>query len=168
MSGLTEGPMDMKLARAVTEALWRSEPIRAMDLDRIQVLARGGVVVLRGIVASQAHSFVAAQLARRVPGVKDVVNELVTDEQLERRVALSLAATERTRDLRLAVNAERGVVTLYGAASNLLDAELARSIAVAVPGVVGVESRIRVLPPGEPVVLAWQNSLEGRPRASNE
>jgi len=163
MSGLIEETSDEKLSRAVKEALWRYEPIRSMDLGTIQVEARDGIVVLRGLVSSEAHGFAAVQLARRVSGVKEVVNQLTTDESLERRVAVALAGLERTRRLPITVKVRRGVATLYGAVSSLLDADLARSVAAAVPGVVAVESRVHVLDRKDQVVLAGQGSLEGRP-----
>ena len=158
-----EDPGDEMLARSVRAALWRYEPIRALDLDSLQVEARDGIVVLRGIVASEAHSFAAAQLARGVPGVKEVVNQLTTDEALERRIAVALASNPAVRRHRTAVNVVGGVAYLYGVVPTEEDAEAIRRVAADVAGIVGVESRLRVVPPGTPVVLAWQASVEGRP-----
>ena len=157
-------PSDERLARAVKDAMWRSEPIRATDLGRLQVEAHAGVVKLRGLVASEAHRIEAAQLARRVPGVKDVVNELVTDEGLKARVAVALASDETTRSHRIAVNVLRGVAGIYGAVPDEATAEAAREVALRVPGVAAVENRLKVVPAGSRVILAWQESVEGRPQ----
>lgn len=158
-----EDPGDEMLARSVRDALWRSEPIRALDLDSLQVEARDGIVVLRGIVASEAHSFAAVQLARGVPGVKEVVNQLRTDEDLERRIAVALASDPAARRHRTAVNVVGGVAYLYGVVPTEEEAEAIRKVAANVAGLVGVESRLQVVPPGTRVVLAWQGSVEGRP-----
>lgn len=158
-----EDPGDEMLARSVRDALWRSEPIRALDLDSLQVEARDGIVVIRGIVASEAHSFAAVQLARGVPGVKEVVNQLRTDEDLERRIAVALASDPAARRHRTAVNVVGGVAYLYGVVPTEEEAEAIRKVAANVAGLVGVESRLQVVPPGTRVVLAWQGSVEGRP-----
>lgn len=164
MTGAKKEPADERLTHAVKSALWRSEPIRALDLDTIHVVARGGTVVLRGLVASDAHKHAAAQLARGVPGVADVVNELVTDVELERHVALALASDRTTRGQRISVKVAGGVASLYGAVPAPAVAEQARRVALGVPGLIGVESHLRVVPPGDTVILAWQHSVEGRPQ----
>lgn len=163
MSSPVPRPADERLRREVQDALQRSEPIRALDMRTISVEAREGVVVMRGIVASETHRFVAEQLARRVPRVKEVVNELATDEGLERSIGSALASRGLTRKHRIAVNVVGGVASLYGAVPSEEDAEAVRAAACAVQGVLGVESRLQVVPPGTTVVLAWQSSIEGRP-----
>ncbi|MHB0868752.1 MAG: BON domain-containing protein [Chloroflexota bacterium] len=163
MTGAKRDPADEKLSLSVVNALWRSEPLRALDLDSVQVVASGGTVVLRGLVASDAHRYAAEQLARGVPGVAAVIDELVTDIDLERRVAMALASENATRKQRIAVRVAGGVASLYGAVPAAEAAERARAVALSVPGLVGVESKLQVVPPGVPAILAWQQSVEGRP-----
>ncbi len=163
MTEPTKDPADERLSRSVMDALWRSEPIRSLDLGSLQVVARGRTVVLRGLVATEAHKYAAARLANGVPGVGEVVNELVTDHDLERSVALALASDETTRHHRIVVRVVGGVASLYGAVPDAGTAERVRNVAIAVPGLVGVESKLQIVPPGTPVILSWQHSVEGRP-----
>lgn len=163
MTPPTEAPADSRLRRSVFEAISRYGPIRAMDLDTMSVEAHQGVVTLRGLVASEASRAVAERLARGVRGTKEVVNQLLTDRGLERGIGAALAADPRTHRLRIAVNVLGGVAGLYGAVPTREDEKAVRSVALAVPGVIGVESKLHLVPPGDRVVLAWQNSLEGRP-----
>ena len=165
MTAPTSQPTDERLRRSVMESLWRFEPIRALGTDTLKVEVRDGIVRLDGLVSSEAHKLAASNLVRHVPGVKDVVNRLVSDEELEQQIAESLAANRSTRQHRIVVNVVRGIAGLYGVVPTEDDAESVRAVAAAVPGVRGVESRLRVVPLGAPVVLAWQCSVEGRPLA---
>lgn len=163
MTGPNRDPAAEKLRRAVIGALWRSEPIRALDLATLQVEVLGSTVVLRGLVASEAHKYAAGQLAGGVLGVGKVINELVTDEELERRVAVALASNNASREHRIAVRVAGGIASLYGSAPTREIAEAVRGVAAAVPRVLGIESKLHIVPPGAPVILAWQRSVEGRP-----
>jgi len=120
-------------------------------------------VVLKGLLASEAHRQLAARLARGVPGVVEVIDEMVTDQDLERRVAVALASDEGTRHYRIVVRVSAGVARLHGVVPSAEIAEKARTIALTVPGLVDVDSRLRTVPAGTPVLLTWQNSVEGRP-----
>ena len=153
---------DERLCHAVTDALSRSEPIRASSLDSIIVKATNGKVDLEGIVASDPLRYVAEQLASSVPGVKALANHLTTPEQVERRVGTALAADAYTRHLHIAVRAGEGAVTLYGAVESEAEASGAETVAATAAGSLKVHSRLQILTPGEHVILLWQDSLEGR------
>src|SRR5450756_1587123 len=112
---------DERLCHDVMDAISRSEPIRASSLDGIRVKATNETVELKGIIASEALSYVAEQLARTVPGVKAVVNHLATNEGLERHVAMALASDESTRHQRVAVRVVEGAVFLYGAVASQVE-----------------------------------------------
>ncbi len=163
MGSPSKDPAEDKLARSVMDALWRWEPIRARDLGTVQVIVQGSTAVLRGIVASDAHKYAASRLAEAVSGIGQVVNELVTDEELERHIAVALASDEVVRHLRIAVRAAMGTARLYGVVPTLEIADRARAVALTVPGLAGIESKLQVVRPGTPVILAWQQSVEGRP-----
>jgi osmotically-inducible protein OsmY len=164
MSNSKEEPVNERLAEEVRRALWRSTPLRALNLDQLEIEARGHTVSLGGVVASPSLKYVAERVARSVPGVREVVNLLITDEQLEREIASALSSTPELRRRRITVNATGGVAVLYGAVASEEEAEKYRSLALTIPGVVGVESRLHVLPAGKSIVLTWQKSLEGRPQ----
>jgi osmotically-inducible protein OsmY len=163
MTSSKEDPGTASLINDVRRALWRSIPIRALNLDQLEIEAHGNTVQLRGSVASPALRYLADQAARSVHGVEKVVNLLITDEELERDIALALSSVPSLRKRRIAVNATGGVVGLYGAVSSEEEAEACRDLALRVPGVVGVESKLHILQLNQPVVLTWQRSLEGRP-----
>ena len=152
-----------KLAQAVKDALWRSQPIRALGMDHLDVEVRDGIVELRGVIGSEPLRAMAERIARAVPGVDKIANFLVTDDMLERRIAVDLANNPDTKEYRIAVNVSGGVVGLYGAVTTVEAAESARALAMAVPEVTGVENHLFVIKPGQRVTLAWQQSLEGRP-----
>jgi len=157
---------DERLCHDVMDAISRSEPIRASSLDGIRVKATNETVELKGIIASEALSYVAEQLARTVPGVKAVVNHLATNEGLERHVAMALASDESTRHQRVAVRVVEGAVFLYGAVASQVEADGIVALASTAADGLKVQSRLQLLPSGEPVILLWQNSLEGRGEAA--
>ncbi len=70
-----EAREDNLLAAAVNSALVRDKSLPALDID---VQARTGVVTLQGRVASRAMAQRAVAVARGVPGVTEVRDELRT------------------------------------------------------------------------------------------
>jgi pyruvate,water dikinase len=64
---------DTELEQAVLEAL-RLDP--GVDATQIGVTARGGMVTLSGCVTAAGAAWEADRIARRVPGVRAVMNEL--------------------------------------------------------------------------------------------
>jgi osmotically-inducible protein OsmY len=163
MSSSKEDQGNTDLINAVRRALWRSVAIRALNLDQLEIEAHGDTVELRGIIASPSLRYVAEQVTRSVRGVQNVVNLLITDEELERDIARALSSEPELRKRRISVNVTTGVASLYGAVFSEEEAEAYRDIAISVPGVVGVESKLHILRLDQPIVLSWQRSLEGRP-----
>ena len=73
-----------------------------------------GVATLSGYVPSASIKGMAGVLTGTVDGVSEVVNDLIADPDLERSVALALAAANRTRTLPIRVRSELGHVQLQG------------------------------------------------------
>ncbi len=164
MTGPTMDQEEERLSRSVIDALSRSEPLRARDLGSLRVVSRGSRVVLQGLVASEAHEYAAIRIAQGVPGVGEVVDELVTDQDLERRVGVALASDDGTRHFHVVVRVSQGTATLYGAVPSQDAAAKVQAVALAAATQLsGAVSKLHVVAPGTPVVLAWQNSIEGRP-----
>lgn len=139
------------LATAVEGALWSHDPIR-LSKSRLAVTEHDGHVTLTGNMRSDTLKVLAGKLARRVPGVRDVVNAVVTDTSIESLSALALAmddATRLTTD-RATLKSFIGSVYLGGliVAPELAAAERARDRASelvrAVPGVREVTNDILV------------------------
>ncbi|MER3469191.1 MAG: hypothetical protein C4314_04385, partial [Thermoflexus sp.] len=85
-------PMDDATLRAkVEERLYRYDPLR-VNFHLIRVDAVDGRVVLSGVVPSTAMKRMAEMLARAVPGVREVRNELISDPEIEADLGLRLAA----------------------------------------------------------------------------
>jgi osmotically-inducible protein OsmY len=111
---------------------------------RIQV--SDGVVTLNGVVLTYPIESQAVDAARRVPGVKRVRNELLTDSDLEIRIAHALSTNARTHQsaFGIIVNAVNGLVSLVGHVPTAGIAQTAEAIAASVPGVHGVSNALQV------------------------
>jgi osmotically-inducible protein OsmY len=72
-----ESPADAKLSAEVSAVLEQNPALGAPNL--ISVQARGGVVYLRGLVATPYQIEEAGSLAARLPGAKHVANLLSID-----------------------------------------------------------------------------------------
>ncbi|MFQ5594066.1 MAG: BON domain-containing protein [Anaerolineae bacterium] len=139
---------NQRLTQAIYDALWRYDPIRSSD-SPIQVATANGEVTLTGIVRSRTMRAMAETLTRRVPGVTNVENQLLTDTDIENNVALELAANSRLRragDIR--VKSILGTVYLSGdvVTESVEEAEdlkgLAESIAEDMPGTISTINKI--------------------------
>jgi osmotically-inducible protein OsmY len=159
MAALPEHPIDhpsehlvQNLATAVEGTLWRYDPIRQTN-SILAVSALDGVVTLSGHVRSEVMRSVAGHLARTVPGVREVLNRIVTDTALEGHVAVALATDPEVGLLtdQVAVKSLLGEVYLGGVslAPELATAEAARAkaeaVARTVPGVREVVNEIRAV-----------------------
>ncbi len=138
------------LERAVLEALWGYDPIRHFELP-IEVKAQDGVVELRGYVRTRASKAVAGELARAVPGVREVHNNLISDTDLDLAVAMALANDERTAKYspNVLVRAMLGTVHLVGHVPSVEVKAAAEEVAHGVPGVRAVLNRLEA-PPAPP------------------
>jgi len=140
------------LARAVDAAMRRYTPLRASK-PRLEVRSEGSAIHLTGNVRSETLKSLADQLAARVPGVTSVVNELVSDDSLEREIALQLATDDVTSSFtdQLRLKSLNGLVYLGGAIAreSMADAEAAveRALEIArgVDGVRGVVGTLRAV-----------------------
>lgn len=139
--------VDSQLQAAILEALWKCDPIRQSQ-PRLDVEVRDGVVELRGNIRSRTMKETAAELARRIPGVREVINHLVSDTDLEILVAAALAHDPRTRLTtgQVFVKAYLGTVHLHGRVASEEIKVAAEELAAQVPGVWAVVNEL-VAPP---------------------
>ncbi len=171
----TELGQNEALVQAVHEALRRYDPIRASD-SPIHVAGSNGVVTLTGVVRSRTMKRMAEVLARRVPGVASVNNQLVTDTDIENKIALGLATNERLRNAgtNILVKSILGTVYLSGdvAAGSIEEAEelkeLAENIAENVPGVIRSVNWIVTRERGQAVVAEAEVETKAGPSAEAE
>jgi osmotically-inducible protein OsmY len=159
--GIAKGKLgDAALRTSVQTAFALHRSLRPLDL---QVDAESRVVTLRGEAPSDEARATAERIARLVPEVKDVRNEIrvgtsrskpaasgrslgqaVGDEKLAVQVRLALALNRRLAGLDLEVSVFRGEARLEGEVRTAEQKALAASIARDVPGVSGVTDRLRI------------------------
>jgi osmotically-inducible protein OsmY len=132
---------------------------RSVSAGTTEVDVKDGIVTLRGDAASQAQKELTTEYAKDVEGVKDVNNEMtvtkrskkkqtvgerIDDASITALVKMTLLSHRSTSALNTKVETKRGVVTLYGKASNAAELTLATKLANDVKGVKGVENRMAV------------------------
>lgn len=146
----TMHPADTALRDAVTHELeWDS----ALEARGIDVVARDGVVTLAGFVGTYAEKLEAERAAKRVRGVRVVVNDLQarlwrerTDPEIASDVATALRLRPTIPDSIQAV-VHRGHVTFTGTAPNLYVRTRAVTAVRHVSGVKSVRDLVQVVPP---------------------
>ena len=140
-------PSGGELARKVKEALM--ERTRSTGVD-VKVEVRGeGMIRLAGIVDVLSERVAAEDIARRVPGVSKVINDLTvsmdgqfTDKHIEKEVVERLGSRPETAGVGARVS--QGVVTLLGRVENLARARAAVRLAERTRGVREVRSELRL------------------------
>jgi len=140
------------LQRAVMEAL-ADNPIVHADEVAVEVLDDAGDIVLRGTVGSLVQRAEAVRAAGAVPGVRHVEDGLRvhvmgidgrTDADTEAAVLDALDTDDEVHARDVEVDVDDGAVTLRGLVEVAAQRERAQRIAMAVPGVTGVENQLRV------------------------
>jgi osmotically-inducible protein OsmY len=85
-----------------------------------------------------------AILANSVPGVNEVINNLLDVPDLEREVAVALAGDERTRSWPIRVRAELGYVQLQGQVPDQEAVQAALEVARGVKGPKKIVNALKV------------------------
>ncbi|HEU5367003.1 MAG TPA: BON domain-containing protein [Ktedonobacterales bacterium] len=134
---------DPELEEDVRQALWDYPRLR-IDLGAVKVNAQCNNVWLRGHVSSDINRRLIEDLARVVPGVRDVHNEVVADTDLAVAVAGALAKHEETRGLPIGVYPDLGEVYLRGLAPTAEARQVAEKVAAEIPDVKTVHNEIVV------------------------
>ena len=121
-----------------------------LDSAAIEVSAAGGMVTLRGTVASLWHKRAGGNVAGRVRGVTRVANELRVqipdrdgrDDEDVRGDVLEALMLEGSVPMTVEAQARDGFVTLTGTVEWHYQRKAAESRTAGVPGVVGIENAI--------------------------
>ena len=132
---------------------------RSVSSVTTEVDVKDGIVTLRGDAASEAQKDLTAEYAKDVEGVKGVNNEMVVtktsrntrtvgetidDASIIAQVKMTLLSHRSTSAINTKVESKRGVVTLYGKASNAAEKNLATKLANDINGVKGVKNRMTI------------------------
>lgn len=132
------------LQHAVDEALWGYDPVRGALWELRAEVRQDASVEVSGHVRSRSIREGVIEVLQELPGVQQVVDQLVTDPQLENEVARALTGIQRLQPGRIAVHGHLGVITLLG---KLPEESLRQTVVGAaerVPGVRSVEDRMRI------------------------
>ena len=138
LESLPDYRSDPALAVDIDNALWADDILRATDYDEINVTVQDGIVRLRGSVITSINKSRAEAAVCSIPGVLDIENHLVVDDELAIDVAQALARDARTRLETVTVGAHNGVIALYGRVANAVVREVAEEVAANVPQVRGI------------------------------
>lgn len=126
---------DHVIARDVRQALWDDALIRRLDRQSIDAMVGAGAVMLRGHTTTPVSRARAERAVLGVRGVRRIMNQIVTDGELQIAVAQALAHDERTRGYRPFVHVQRGVVFVSGEDSNPAARAAIEAVAGSVPHV---------------------------------
>lgn len=116
------------------------------DLPGIEIHAIDGVVWLKGWVSSDVNRRIIQNLLENIPGMAELHNDLVADNQLAAAVSLALGHDPRTAAQRIGVYPKLGEVHLRGVVQSPQVSTAATEIAATVPGVKAVFNELRINP----------------------
>jgi osmotically-inducible protein OsmY len=149
---------DSELQQEVLRELEWEPSVNAADVG---VTSKNGVVTLRGSVPSYAEKFAAEEAAKRVYGVRAVVNDLEvrlpgtserSDEDIATAAVNALNSNTLVPDDKITVTVSKGWMTLEGEVEWQYEKDAADQEVRYLTGVKGVTNLIRVKPratPGE-------------------
>jgi osmotically-inducible protein OsmY len=138
---------DLSIIKRVLHALMADPGI---TVERVDLDSQGGVVTLKGVLASPLAARRAIAAAERVPGVVAVADELEVhppprpDHELEEDVRLLLRTNTATAGRKLDASVKDGMVVLEGSVRSLAEKKLAEEAVLAVTGVRGVEGALQI------------------------
>lgn len=132
---------------------------RSVSATTTEVDVKDGFVTLRGDAASQAQKELTAEYVKDVEGVLGLTNEIIVAKSLKKtqtvgekiddasitaQVKMTLLYHRSTSAINTKVETKRGMVTLYGKASNEAELNLVTKLAYDVKGVNGVKNRMTI------------------------
>ena len=122
----------------------------------IKVETQGGVVTLRGKVASPDERAAAEEITKGVDGVKSVRNTLeivpemkrkaadAKDDEITKSIRDRMAADEQFKSTTIRVRADNGMVTLMGTVPTVKVKDRAAELARKTPGVRAVRNELQL------------------------
>lgn len=132
---------DVDVFDAVTAVIEGDNVVRETDVP-VTISVLGSVVTLRGLMRSRMMHERVLYLAARVPGVKKVIDEMISDPEIENLIARLIAADPELRPRPISVASYMGQVMLYGALENEAQREKLLALAASVQGVQNVTDNL--------------------------
>jgi osmotically-inducible protein OsmY len=122
--------------------------------SEIAVSERSGTVILRGTVANPGQLRAAVQIAKAVPGVRDVQDELrvdprdrFDDDEMRGAAIQALISDSEVPDDRIEVTVAEAWLTLKGEVEHQYESNAAFEAVSEIAGVGGITNQIRVIAP---------------------
>ena len=109
---------DSYLQTDILDAFWKDDILRALDYYQIDVQVRNGVVSLNGHITSSRSQNCITHALRKVSGIVEIKNRLVSDDKLLLDVAASLGILEHVYNCKFFTGATHGVISLNGTVKN--------------------------------------------------
>ena len=139
---------DPEIARDAVKEIQKNLPYAS---EHIGVVVRDGWVTLEGSVEWNYQRERAAQVVRRVRGVKGVTNLIelqprVPPVEVKHKIEQAFRRSAELDANRITVETEGGVVTLRGTVRSWAERQEAERVAWATPGVVRVNNLITISP----------------------
>jgi hyperosmotically inducible periplasmic protein len=142
---------DSTITTRINHEMLKDDLVKARQID---VDTIGGHVTLTGVVATREESSRTVQIARRVPAVKSVRNNLQigernfgnvwSDNVISNKIKAKLIAEPEVRSMNIDVDVYLGVVTLTGVVSSKYQKDRAIEISRTTDGIVKVIDNLKV------------------------
>ncbi|HRX81545.1 MAG TPA: BON domain-containing protein [Pirellulaceae bacterium] len=142
-----ERQSDAEITQALRDALAQDPRLKSVEL---QIVTSQGCVVLRGTVTTYSDRYQAESLAKRILGVRQVMNSikvdapLRADQQIANDVRRRIEQSSSIRVEELSVTVDTGRVTLAGEVPLWVHSRQVERVARDVLGVRQVDNRLRV------------------------
>ncbi len=143
-------PSDQEILSDVQDALTWDVRVNAANID-VDVV--GGVVTLSGTVDTYTQKLDASQIASRIKGVVDVINNLVvrpaiirSDQEIQDDIYGALRRDVLVDEANIVARVANGIVVLSGSIPTMAEKNAAESDAWLTPGVTDVINNIVVTP----------------------
>lgn len=149
---------DAELQQEVEEILFDLTPLH-VDFKGMKVRVLDSVLYLDGNISSSLRGDMVQDQALGVPGLLEIKNRLVADDQLASDLAMALAHDVRTHDQSIGVYPRLGDVRLSGAVHTPEQKAVASEIAASFPGVCSVSNDLVVDPKADMIYV--MSSAEG-------
>lgn len=143
-------PSDQEILSDVQDALTWDVRVNAASID-VDVV--GGVVTLSGTVDTYTQKLDASQIASRIKGVVDVINNLIvrptiirSDQEIQDDIYGALRRDVLVDETNIVARVANGIVVLSGSTPTMAEKNAAESDAWLTPGVTDVINNIVVTP----------------------
>lgn len=137
--------LDLELQELVMEAIDDDNIVRESDVP-VTVTVLDGIAAVSGVVLSKTMHDRVLYAAARTRGVKKVIDNLISDPEIENAIAQLLSSIPNLKTYTVKVTSYMGQVTLYGGVASDEQHEEALALAASVPGVVSVNDRLQIGP----------------------